>query len=231
MRSRNMQVLTDDVKQRHPGVVIYGIGDAAHKKRRSGHNEDDTPGSLPEREDADNKPEHRAIDIMIGPKFTKTQANKLISDLLATSKARLIYIIFNGYIWSASNGWAKKPFDGDDHSDHVHASGDPDDDENTTHWLTGTPTPAPNPTPTKDWMDTLVKDRLPLLKQGSTGWHVELWQQIVRHNGFVIKVDGDFGPATKAATVALQKKYGAESLDGSVGPETWTIGLTRKDQV
>ena len=64
MRSKNMQVLTDDVKQRHPGVVIYGIGDDAHKKRRSGHNEDDTPGSLPEREDADNKPEHRAIDIM-----------------------------------------------------------------------------------------------------------------------------------------------------------------------
>jgi hypothetical protein len=196
MRSKNMQVLTDDVKQRHPGVVIYGIGDDAHKKRRSGHNEDDTPGSLPEREDADNKPEHRAIDIMIGPKFTKTQA--------------------------------KKPFDGDDHSNHVHASGDPDDDENTAHWLTSSPT---TPTPTTDWMDTLVKDRLPLLKQGSTGWHVELWQQIVRHNGFVIKVDGDFGPATKAATVALQKKYGAESLDGSVGPETWTIGLTRKDQV
>lgn len=35
MRSRSMQSLTDAIKRRHPGVVIYGIGDPAHKLRRS----------------------------------------------------------------------------------------------------------------------------------------------------------------------------------------------------
>lgn len=92
-------------------------------------------------------------------------------------------------------------------------------------------TPKPTPAPTTDWMDKLVKDRLPLLKQGSGGWQVGLWQQILQHHNYAVRVDNDFGPKTKAATVALQRKYGAESVDGQVGPETWTIGLTRKDQV
>lgn len=91
--------------------------------------------------------------------------------------------------------------------------------------------PKPTPAPTGDWMAKLVKDRLPLLKQGSNGWQVGLWQQILQHHNYNIRVDNDFGSKTKAATVALQKRYGAESVDGQVGPETWTIGLTRKDQV
>jgi hypothetical protein len=230
MRAKNMQALTNDVRARHYGVVVYGVGDDKHKTRISDHNEDDTSGSKAAQSDADNVPEHRAIDIMLGKSFTKTQANKLVADLLASSKARLFYIIFNGSIWSRSNNWVKKPYDGDDqHTDHVHVSGLAADDENAASWLTGTTTPTP--APTTDWMDTLVKDRLPLLKLGSTGWQVGLWQQILQHHNFAIRVDDDFGKATKAATLALQKKYGAEGLDGEVGPETWTIGLTRKDQV
>lgn len=136
MRSRSMQALTDDTRRRHPGVVIYGVGDDDHKLRYSDHNEDDTPGSLAPQSDADNVPEHRAIDIMLGPNFTKAQAYAYIADLLAdpAALARLKYIIFDGWIWSRSNGWKKVAFTGDPHTDHIHISGDAADDENAAGW-------------------------------------------------------------------------------------------------
>lgn len=136
MRSKSMQSLTDAWKRRHPGVVIYGIGDAAHKLRTSDHNEDDTAGSRAEQSDADSNPEHRALDGMLGPNFTKAEAYAFIADLLADPAAlkRLRYIIFDGWIWSKSHGWVKRAFDGDPHDDHVHASGDAADDENAAGW-------------------------------------------------------------------------------------------------
>lgn len=136
MRSLSMQSLTDATKRRHPGIVIYGKGDAAHALRVSGHNEDDTPGVRAEMSDADNVPEHRAIDLMLGPAFTRAQAYAWIDDVLADPAAlkRLIYIIFDGHIWSRSHGWVKREFDGDDHGDHIHASGDAEDDENAAGW-------------------------------------------------------------------------------------------------
>lgn len=139
MRSKSMQALTDDIEHDHPGIVIYGIGDAAHKLHPSGHNEDDTPGSLPEMQDADTKPEHRAIDAMLGSAFTKAEAYALIAYILARPDLlkRLIYIIFDGWIWSKSHGWVKRAFDGDPHGDHIHFSGDAADDDNTDPWLTG----------------------------------------------------------------------------------------------
>ncbi|HEY1395013.1 hypothetical protein [Roseateles sp.] len=128
--------MTDAVRGRHPGVVIYGKGDAAHALRISDHNEDDTTGVRAEQTDADTVPEHRAIDIMLGPHFTRADAYALIDDLLAdpAALARLTYLIFDGWIWSASRGWTKREFDGDDHSDHIHASGRASADENTAGW-------------------------------------------------------------------------------------------------
>lgn len=136
MRSLSMQSLTDATRRRHPGVVIYGVGNDDHKLRYSDHNEDDTPGSLAPQSDADNVPEHRAIDIMLGPAFTKAQAYAYIADLLADPAAlrRLKYVIFDGWIWSRSNGWKKVAFTGDPHTDHIHISGDAADDENAAPW-------------------------------------------------------------------------------------------------
>lgn len=137
MRARNMQALTDSTARRHPGVVIYGKGDAAHALRYSDHNEDDTPGSLAAQSDADTVPEHRAIDIMLGSAFTATQARQFVDGLLGDPAAlrRLKYIIFDGSIWSRSNGWARADYTGDDqHTDHVHVSGDAADDENAATW-------------------------------------------------------------------------------------------------
>jgi len=136
-RAANMQALTDDVKRQWPGVVVYGIGDTAHKARASDHNEDDTSGSKAAQSDPDGRPEHRAIDIMVRGPFTKAAADALVARLVADPKARarLFYIIWNGYIWSRSSGWKKTKYTGSDqHTDHVHASGWAADDENTASW-------------------------------------------------------------------------------------------------
>ncbi|MGA4726300.1 hypothetical protein ACPB67_02670 [Micromonospora taraxaci] len=136
-RAANMQALTNDVKRAFPGVVVYGIGDKAHQSRASDHNEDDTSGSRAAQSDPDGHPEHRAIDIMLGPKFTKADADALVVRLVADPKARarLYYVIWDGYIWSRSNGWKKTKYTGSDqHRDHVHGSGWAADDENTASW-------------------------------------------------------------------------------------------------
>lgn len=139
MRALNLQTLTDATKRRHPGVVVYGIGDTAHMLRTSDHNEDDTAGSRAAQSDADSNPEHRAIDVMLGAPFTKAQAYAYIADLLAdpAARVRLRYIIFDGWIWHRDNGWAKREFTGDDkHRDHIHVSGQASADENAAAWPT-----------------------------------------------------------------------------------------------
>lgn len=81
---------------------------------------------------------------------------------------------------------------------------------------TPTPTPAPTPTPTTR---VSVSCSLPMLKVGSKGKAVKVWQTIVGTTA-----DGDYGNNTKNATIALQKsaKIGQ---DGIVGKDTWTVGL------
>lgn len=149
MRSTNMQAQTDQLKGRHPGIVIYGIGDEAHKDSPSGHNEDDTAGSKPEREDSDSNPEHRAIDVMIGPAFTAAEAEDLTQKLIRrpANQRRLIYVIYNRRIWQKKNGWVEEHYGkSDPHTNHVHESGDPLDDENGADWdIDDAPAPAGEP--------------------------------------------------------------------------------------
>lgn len=66
--------------------------------------------------------------------------------------------------------------------------------------------------------------QLPILKKGSTGNSVKALQLLLIGNGFscgTYGADGDFGSATQAAVISLQK---AKSLDpdGIVGQHTWS---------
>lgn len=64
-----------------------------------------------------------------------------------------------------------------------------------------------------------------LLKSGHTGPQVKTAQRIMYARGIKVDVDGEFGPDTKAATIALQKQLGVEQ-DGIWGAKTWTAALT-----
>lgn len=136
MRAANLQALTDDIKRRWPGVVIYGIGDAAHQDGVSDHNEDDMPARNAAQSDADTRPEHRAIDVMLGPNFSRADAYALVNALVRdpASQRRLYYIIWDGHIWSRSWNWTQRVHSGDPHRDHPHISGWAADDENAAGW-------------------------------------------------------------------------------------------------
>lgn len=60
----------------------------------------------------------------------------------------------------------------------------------------------------------------PPVQLGALGARVRLLQSNLARTGVTVKVDGKFGPETKAAIEAFQKQQGLK-VDGKVGPETW----------
>ncbi len=74
----------------------------------------------------------------------------------------------------------------------------------------GSYTPPPPP-PVVTW---------PVVAQGQTGRRVTTVQYLLNAHGATLDVDGDFGPATKAAVVSFQSGKGL-SPDGVVGMNTW----------
>jgi hypothetical protein len=63
----------------------------------------------------------------------------------------------------------------------------------------------------------------PTLRQGSKGNDVVFLQQRLKALGFFNgTIDGDFGPITKTAVIAFQKKSNL-APDGVVGPKSWAI--------
>ena len=136
MRAQGMQVLTDQIKAERPGATVWGVGDDAHKTRVSGHNEDDTAGSRAEDQDADNIPEHRALDIPIMGPVTREDLRNLSEDLVSDNdnRARLLYVNFENTQWSRSRNWQPHDNSDDPHPGHLHASGEADQDGNTNQW-------------------------------------------------------------------------------------------------
>lgn len=202
MRAKNMQALTEAMKARYPGVVIYGVGDAAHKERASDHNEDDTAGSQPAQTDSDSNPEHRAIDAMIGPAFTKADADALVASMLKdpATLARLHGIIWHGRQWWRSSGWREQPRTTDRHDDHVHFSGEAKDDENGAGW----------PVVTKG-VD--MTEMFPRYGEQHDG--VEYLQFQLHNLGYDVgTVDGDYGDKTAVALAKFVKDYNGKVTDG-----------------
>lgn len=60
----------------------------------------------------------------------------------------------------------------------------------------------------------------PTVSEGSTGTAVRWLQYALTSRGFPVKVDGDFGPKTKAAVIGFQRAVGL-TPDGIAGPKTW----------
>lgn len=64
-----------------------------------------------------------------------------------------------------------------------------------------------------------VLTTLPIVKYGSVGRAVKVWQTIIG-----VEADGEFGRNTLAATLQFQRASGLED-DGEVGKNTWGAGL------
>ena len=58
------------------------------------------------------------------------------------------------------------------------------------------------------------------IRKGSKGPDVKLLQEILISRGYILKVDGDFGPVTETYVKQFQKSRGLVP-DGIVGPLTW----------
>ncbi len=61
---------------------------------------------------------------------------------------------------------------------------------------------------------------LPILRFGSTGAAVRVLQRLLIANGYVMRVDGVFGPLTETAIKVFQNRRKLRS-DGIVGQKTW----------
>ncbi|WP_051808242.1 hypothetical protein [Actinoplanes subtropicus] len=101
------------------------IGDEAHRKRTSGHNPDDTPGSRPAWDgDPDTLAEVRALDVAadLGDGVT---GQDLVDHLVRLPKLSTVvrYLIHRGRIYHVRKGFEPESFDGDPHTDHVHIEG------------------------------------------------------------------------------------------------------------
>jgi subtilisin family serine protease len=75
--------------------------------------------------------------------------------------------------------------------------------------------PGPGPTPPPPWPGRYF--RFPPMTVGDD---VAAWQTRMNSRGFGLKVDGKYGPKSKAACVSLQQQMGLQ-VDGIVGPDTW----------
>ena len=119
-----------------PGMTIFWIGDLTHQGEVSGHNPDDYPPLRAELTDADNKPEVRAEDFMIGPRFTATDAARFVRALVTgVDRPRLYYVIYNRTIYRRATGFKPESYSGGDpHTNHAHVSGHVSDDENGSDW-------------------------------------------------------------------------------------------------
>jgi hypothetical protein len=166
-RARNMQALTNDIVREWPGTTVWGKGDKAHESSRSDHNEDDTPGSRPEQTDADNDPEHRAIDVAkLGP-MTMDRLHVLRQRLTdrPANQRRMRYVILEQTIWRARDGWKPDEYGGEYHG-HLHVSGDAADDENGSAWDIRGLTEQPNPVKGDEDMKMIIGT----LKGRATAW-------------------------------------------------------------
>jgi hypothetical protein len=103
------------------------VGDLAHQQRVSDHNPDET-GNTGSSSDTDSVNEVHARDVdSRGPWPADWSMERIVQTVLARCRTgaekRLKYVIFNGRIWEASNGWRQRTYTGaDQHREHAHFS-------------------------------------------------------------------------------------------------------------
>lgn len=112
------------------------VGDYAHQQSPSSHNPDDTPGSKSEYTDADTKQEVRGSDTDENLNDSEHDMFDVIDAIIATPNdvKRCKYLIYQDTVWSRNNNWKPAKYNGDYHN-HLHTSGDPVFDDDSSPWL------------------------------------------------------------------------------------------------
>jgi Putative peptidoglycan binding domain len=60
---------------------------------------------------------------------------------------------------------------------------------------------------------------------GEDSKHVRLWQHQMQNRGWVIEIDGCFGPQSELIVKRFQARHGFK-IDGKIGPRTWKASFT-----
>jgi len=71
-----------------------------------------------------------------------------------------------------------------------------------------------------------VKGKLLQVRRGDKGENVAEWQRTLKAAGLVVRVDGDFGPATETATKLYQAKKGPDAIEAPPG-----VGVVREKEI
>jgi hypothetical protein len=147
--------LRDEFNELYPGRDKSSdgwIGDTAHQASRSDHNPD-SRGLV------------HAIDVdrdLGGGGSMLAYVNHLLGRCRSGAERRLTYIIYDGYIWSASYGWARRVYDGSNpHDKHAHFSADdvPSRENSTASWRLEEVPVALTPAD-KEWIRDVVRDEV-----------------------------------------------------------------------
>jgi hypothetical protein len=101
------------------------IGDTAHQHEVSDHNPDET-GNVPIH-DPDRLNEVHAVDVDSDLNVPGLTMDRVVSFIIKRCKTglerRLRYVIWDHVIWSASNAWQPRPYQGPSpHTEHAHFS-------------------------------------------------------------------------------------------------------------
>lgn len=177
-----LQVLIDEEKAIHPGIVIGTIGDAAHQNENSDHNPE-ADGSVD------------AADFMIGSHFTEANAYAFTAALVQNRDRRIAYIIWQRKIISSTvQPWVWRDYKGSDpHTGHVHVSVNDNHENDKSTWDLSMGDKVPT-------YFTINDVQVPHLKEGDSdtdfsGYNVITRIQLLKR----VKPDGVWGPLTTKA--------------------------------
>lgn len=209
------------------------IGDQAHQGGTSGHNPDRTGRA--EYRDGDSLDEVRAIDVdkdLRDASGRKVTMEQVVQYLIKRARSGVYvpfrYLIYNGRIWSRSDGWKTRTYTGaNKHTEHLHASGDYTQTADGWKGTLGLKTlttvvvvrppskPTPKPTGLKDYPNG---SRVNSVDKNSEGQDVLALQAFIGERAG--KADGKFGDKTRAGVRWYQDMRGLK-VDGVAGPKTW----------
>lgn len=201
------------------------IGDPSHQARVSDHNPCWSCGGR-------SRGIVRALDIDITPDGDPSEDLRLEVLRAVIGDPRVWYVISNGKIYSRTHGWVARVYTGSNpHNGHVHVSlngangvpGDPGNFDRSPWGLAEGSTPPP-----KD--KTLPAVSLSAVQHAARFPRREVHPVAVRRvqralNAKVsagLAVDGVYGPATRAAVAAFQRRQGwtGQDADGLLGRES-----------